>query len=110
MKRRAWLNRRKPPPRRTPMKRANRARKARLYAINFGEYADVIRGLPCDVCGKPGPSEPHHARTRGAGGSKRDLLPLCLRCHREAHDGNGISRERAMERAEHYWKTCGEGA
>jgi hypothetical protein len=63
----------------------NPKRRRNLYARNFGAYADLIREMPCCTCGAPGPSDPHHARSRGAGGDRRDLCPLCRDCHRILH-------------------------
>ncbi len=42
-----------------------------------------VRAFPCCACGRPGPSECHHVRTRGSGGTDdpRNLLPLCTGCH-----------------------------
>lgn len=46
-----------------------------------------IRKKPCAACRRPGPSDPHHVKSRGAGGgdTSDNLLPLCRRCHQEWH-------------------------
>ena len=87
----------------------NRKRRKKAYARNFGDYADVIRGLPCDTCGAPPPSDPSHAKSRGAGGSRRHLVPQCRVCHDLYGEAKGPSREHMMERADHYWRTYGDG-
>jgi hypothetical protein len=98
-----------PPERRTELRRetplapVNRERKAKRYARDFGAHADWIRSLPCDLCGARPPSDPHHARSRGAGGTARHLVPTCRTCHTEIHAGHGPTRETLMERAASYW-------
>lgn len=47
-------------------------------------YRAYIRTLPCVAHGCPPPSDPHHVRTRGAGGHDRgNLIPLCRFAHDE---------------------------
>ena len=43
-----------------------------------------VKTLPCLVCGVS-PSENAHVRTRGAGGTYKDIVPLCFTHHREIH-------------------------
>lgn len=47
----------------------------------------MIRKMPCAACGKPGPSDPDHIKTRGSGGGDYlwNLLPLCRTCHIDKH-------------------------
>lgn len=71
--------------RRTPIRKRNPERAAKLYARNFGAYAERVRALPCCACGARGPSDPHHVQSRGAGGDRRSLVPLCRDCHRLLH-------------------------
>lgn len=70
--------------RKTPLAKVNRKRAKRRRARDFGSKADFVRALPCLVCGTK-PSEPHHFPTRGAGGTSKDLTPLCTEHHREFH-------------------------
>lgn len=58
--------------------------RAKRYGWQFGEKAVWIRQLNCLVCGWL-PSEPHHVKSRGAGGDSTHLVPLCTRHHREFH-------------------------
>ena len=44
-----------------------------------------ISTLPCLVCGRQPPSDPHHVRSFGAGGTERDCVPLCRNCHTQYH-------------------------
>lgn len=74
-----------PPRPRQPVRKVNRKRRAALYKAQFGDKALYVRSLPCCVCHKPGPSDPHHVRSRGAGGTSKDLVPFCRRHHMEYH-------------------------
>jgi RNase P subunit RPR2 len=73
---------------RSPIKRSNPARKRKRLVEAFGsrERVEVIRRTPCVVCGVV-PSENAHVRSRGAGGTWRDVVPLCKDHHREQHAG-----------------------
>ena len=73
--------------RRKPMKRANPERREKRYARDFGERAVAVREMPCWVCGIDGPSDPHHEPSRARGGTRRDMVPLCRRCHDARHSG-----------------------
>lgn len=87
LKRGGWLRRRK------PMNRVNRERKARRSAENFGDRAPIVREMACLCHGKGGeagnpcapPMQAAHARSRGARGTRRDLVPLCAQHHFEQH-------------------------
>lgn len=79
------LGRRKDLRRKTPIKKRNVKRAKKRYQKAFGDKAKYIRSLPCCACGAAGPSDPHHVRSRGAGGTSADLAPLCRGCHREIH-------------------------
>ncbi len=86
MKRSGWLKRK------TRLKPIGRRGKRMRETQVFGPFADWIRSRPCDVCGTPPPSDPHHVRSRGAGhgdwiDGRGNLLPLCRPCHRARHDG-----------------------
>lgn len=47
-----------------------------------------IRQLPCLVCNARRGIVAHHVTSRGAGGedTNDNLMPLCIKCHREIHD------------------------
>lgn len=98
MKRSAPLTRGKPLRRRKPIAPANKKRRADRRAIAFGERAPLVREMRC-VAHQPWPwgappawrrcegeIEAAHVRSRGAGGDRRDLVPLCSRHHRQQHD------------------------
>lgn len=93
MKRRKPLKPGPPPKRKRELQRkrikARRkgARRAEVkFAKQFGSvwYVSRVCAMPCLVCGQL-PSDPHHVRTVGAGGTWRDLVPLCRRHHTECH-------------------------
>lgn len=70
------------------VRRCNTARKARLRAVQFGEKRAWIVTLPCAVwnCQHEGyPIEPAHVKSRGAGGTSVDLVPICSVHHNEQH-------------------------
>ncbi len=51
---------------------------------------DLLREVaakPCAVCGCIGPNDPHHIRSRGAGGgdTPENLISLCRSHHNEIH-------------------------
>lgn len=69
---------------RTKLRAVNAERQAHLYERNFGSYSDVIRMMPCLVCDRQ-PVEAHHTTSRGAGGDRSTLIPLCRRCHALLH-------------------------
>ena len=74
--------------RRTPMRRTNPKRRAKLYARNYGERGDAVRGMACLLLasgGCCGPIEAAHSLARGMGGmngDRRNLVPLCRGHHR----------------------------
>ena len=53
-------------------------------------YKEFIRSKSCISCGQPGPSEPHHIVTVGAGGADTYCVPLCWKDHTLQHSGNGL--------------------
>ena len=72
-------------------------RRQQLRVEDFGERAEAVRGMRClawreeslrydpqRMCS--GDIEAAHAKSRGAGGNRRHLVPLCQRHHREQHD------------------------
>jgi hypothetical protein len=77
------------PERRTPIKARNPKRRASRWTIAFGspERVGKIRALPCCACGRL-PSENAHVVSRSAGGTWRDIVPLCggpAGCHALQH-------------------------
>lgn len=86
---RTSIKRKSPLKRKTRLAPANRRRRARTFARNFGERATFIRAMPCLLAGTgcEGRIEAAHARSRGAGGDRRELVPLCSGHHRQHHRG-----------------------
>lgn len=81
--------------RRTPLRRVNPVRQEKRRAEQFGPHGERLKALRCCACAALPPVDPHHARTRAAGGTWRDQAPLCRRCHRQL-DSPGWS-QRAFE-------------
>ena len=58
-----------------------------LNSIKNPNYLKALRSKPCAICGRPGPSEPHHIRNldgpTGVGCRPSDYLalPACRHCH-----------------------------
>lgn len=80
--------------RKTPLRKVNPKRRAKRKAEQFAAQAELCRRLPCAACGRPGPSDPAHVISRGAGGGDRgNVIPLCksdprtgyVGCHEEQH-------------------------
>lgn len=85
----------------TPLRKANARRRARLRAEQFGPEAERVRAMPCCACGHAAPSDPHHMKSRGAGGKAKDLVALCHSCHVAVHAQGAITfwRNVARDRA-----------
>lgn len=72
------------------MNSTNKVRRNKLrekqYGLSFG-YSAWICSFPCAACKRaPGWTIPAHAaRTRGAGGTWRDVIPLCFLCENAFH-------------------------
>jgi hypothetical protein len=88
-------------------RRSKAARKRERERRQFGDKAKWIRDQPCVSCGRQGradgwPMHAAHVRSRGAGGTSKDLVPLCggpKGCHAEQH-WRGIltfQRERSVD-------------
>lgn len=76
--------------RRTPLRRVNPERRAKLREIQFGTHGPRIEALRCAVCAALPRVEPAHVKSCGAGGEWRDIVPLCARCHRFDQHQRGI--------------------
>lgn len=80
------MARRSPLKRKTRLAPVNPKRAAARRAEAFGERGEAVRAMACVVGqGCRGRIHAAHARSRGAGGTRRDLVPLCELHHREQH-------------------------
>ena len=61
-------------------------RKKKRHEKQYGERAVAIKAMRCCVPGcAHWPSDAAHVKSRAAGGTKRDLVPLCHEHHMEQH-------------------------
>lgn len=98
-------------PRKKPLRAVNPKRRKERHGVAFGSKAEWLRQMSCCVCGRQ-PSDPHHVRSRGAGGTAKDLVPLCRADHRELHqigartfaERHEIDLEWQAERYEAWWQ------
>lgn len=75
----------------------NRERRSRLSEVQYGPEAFVtwIHRAPCSIPGCDARDvEQAHAKSRAAGGTWEDTLPLCRDHHREQHDIGLLTFER----------------
>lgn len=63
---------------------SKRQKTNRKKNFHLNERVDYIKSLPCLVCGNT-PSDNEHVRSRGAGGTYKDIVPLCRTHHNERH-------------------------
>lgn len=110
---RAWQERgRAPLERKTEMPKRGPKYKAR-HAFQFASQADLCRHLRCCACepwlymedlaalefeSEERISDPHHNRSRGAGGKDEDTVPLCVTCHMQC-SAPGWSAKRVQDEA-----------
>jgi hypothetical protein len=86
--------------RKTRLRARNPERKAREFARCYGSEARVeaVRAMPCCV---PGcvrrPSQNAHVRSKGAGGTWRDVVPLCAYHHAIQHRMGILTFEREYD-------------
>ena len=86
MKRGGYLKRTTRLERKTRVRPVNTERRAALRAEQFGHQAERCRIMDCCACGRRGPSDPAHLRSRGAGGRDHgNIVPLCRTCHSMQH-------------------------
>lgn len=72
--------------------------KCRLTASQHRSHLEAVKGLPCAVCGAPGPSDAHHVICGRYGTRKPcdcNVIPLC-----KAHHQDGPE---AIHNGKHTW-------
>lgn len=84
-----------------PRRRKPIPKRSKGYALRqahvFGPQATLCRELPCLVCGSPY-TVPAHVKSRGAGGTDSDCVPLCDTKRRWAHGVSGEGCHDAQHR------------
>jgi len=65
----------------------NAARRSKRFKRYYHSeaYVVAVKATPCCVCGRR-PTHSHHLRSKAAGGTVKDLVPLCERHHSEFHN------------------------
>lgn len=74
--------------------------------IRSAVYLAHVRERSCCICGKPGPSDPHHYGPRGMGQKTDDLrtVPLCRGCHDAFHATGACPPYDATETALEFYR------
>jgi hypothetical protein len=88
-----------PERKRAPVNPVNRERRAERWADGYhsGEFVEWVKSHPCCVpaCGRAD-IEVAHVRSRGAGGSWQNVVPLCGAHHRRSHTEGIKTFERSI--------------
>lgn len=71
-----------------PRPKSPHQRKQERFRKHYGSkaYLAAIHAQPCEGCGTEQDIEASHIRSKGAGGTWRDLVAKCRQCHREWHN------------------------
>jgi hypothetical protein len=93
-------------------------RKKELFARTFHsqERVEWIRDLPCALTGLEGQSHNAHMKSRGSGGTYKDIVPLSFRGHRDYDELGeedfearyGRTKYKLATLAEHYYQPMWE--
>lgn len=87
---------------RKPLPKVNRAKRKRLDEEQYGPIKGWLKAKCCDNCGRPGPCDPSHVKTRGSGGKWWQQLPHCRLCHRWFEDLPAREKQKLLPRAADY--------
>jgi hypothetical protein len=80
--------------------------------IELRAYLDWIKTLPCDTCGKPGPSDPSHLNSfKGQSTKSPDpfAIPECRMCHEQYERGPAFPETRIRKAAFYMLRAIWEG-
>jgi hypothetical protein len=90
----AWLEKSRQELKKSPLKRANKKRREALFKRSFlsKERVKWVRAQPSVVSGRT-PCIGHHVKSRGAGGTYRDIVPLTQDEHLEIHNRGRLTCE-----------------
>jgi len=57
------------------------------------ELLAYVRTMACESCGRPGPSDPDHTKTRATGGPDLywNVVALCRECHTRRHKNGPVT-------------------
>ena len=65
-----------------------------------------VRGMPCLLCERRG-CDPHHypvRKSKGAGNTLEEMVPLCRICHDKVHGGDNDAIRQLEKAAEFHFK------
>jgi hypothetical protein len=88
-----------------PLRAVNPERQAKREETDFGAHGDFVRKLPCIIArlhpklrsGCFGRVVAAHFKSRGAGGDRFSLFPLCEGHHLESHTVGSVSFQELYE-------------
>ena len=94
----------------TAQRKRERTKELFARAFHSQERVEWIRSLPCALTGLIGESHNAHMRSRGAGGTYHDIVPLSFLAHRDYDELDkirfsakyGTTKDRVRERAADY--------
>jgi len=103
---------------RKPVNPVNRERRSRLSEVQWGpeSFQRWLHGLACVIPGCAARDvEAAHSVSRGAGGTWKDIVPLCRDHHREQHTAGlvtfeqryGIDLRAAAATVQRRWREIG---
>lgn len=69
-----------------------------------------VKSASCERCGRPAVGDPHHIKSRGAGGgnNRENQIQLCSDCHRDAQEYKIPQHELVVLVAQREQKTIGQ--
>lgn len=77
---------------------------------------EKTRKMPCTACGKRGPSDPHHIKSKKSGGDDipQNLMPLCREHHTMVHKIGLFTFSQKFDQVsvflvEHSWRINSDG-
>ena len=80
--------------------------------IELRPYLDWVKGLRCDTCGAPPPSDPSHVNSFKGGATKSPdpwAIPQCRNCHESYELGPPYADERLRRAAIYLLQAIYEG-
>lgn len=57
-----------------------------VYPFNYKDYKEFVKESPCIICEEKETDAHHFPKTTGAGADDTWVIPLCRKCHSQAHN------------------------